>query len=46
MDITTEEVSRAHLEDVYGALKTNDLEKLSQIYSDDYALATIRPQAF
>jgi ketosteroid isomerase-like protein len=41
MDITTEEVRRAHLEDFYGALKTNDLEKLSQIYSDDYML--VRP---
>jgi ketosteroid isomerase-like protein len=41
MDITTEEVSRAHLEDFYGALKTNNLEKLSQIYSDDYML--VRP---
>ncbi len=41
MDITTEEVSRTHHEGFYGALKTNDLEKLSQIYSDDYML--VRP---
>jgi len=41
MDLTTEEVSRAHFEDFYGALRKNDLEKLSQIYSDDYML--VRP---
>jgi len=41
MDLTTEEVSRAHREDFYGALRKNDLEKLSQIYSDDYML--VRP---
>jgi ketosteroid isomerase-like protein len=34
-------VSRVHREDFYGALKRNDLEKLSQIYSDDYML--VRP---
>src|SRR5277367_1004779 len=39
--MTTEEVSRAHHEDFYGALRKNDLEKLSQIYSDDYML--VRP---
>lgn len=41
MQITTEEVNRAHREDFYGALRKNDLEKLSQIYSDDYML--VRP---
>jgi len=41
MDLTTEEVRRAHREDFYGALKKNDLEKLTQIYSDDYML--VRP---
>src|SRR5271155_5327322 len=41
MDITTEEVRRAHSGDFYGALRKNDLEKLSQIYSDDYML--VRP---
>jgi ketosteroid isomerase-like protein len=41
MDITTEEVRRTHREDFYGALKANDLEKLSRIYSDDYML--VRP---
>ena len=41
MDITTEEVSSAHRDDFYGALRKNDLEKLSQIYSDDYML--VRP---
>jgi ketosteroid isomerase-like protein len=40
-DMTTEEVSRAHREDFYGALKRNDFEKLSEIYSDDYML--VRP---
>jgi ketosteroid isomerase-like protein len=41
MDITTQEVSAAHYDDFYGALRRNDLEKLSQIYSDDYML--VRP---
>jgi ketosteroid isomerase-like protein len=41
MDLTTEEVSRVHREDFYRALRSNDLEKLSQIYSDDYML--VRP---
>jgi ketosteroid isomerase-like protein len=41
MDITAEEVDRAHREDFYGALGANDLEKLSRIYSDDYIL--VRP---
>jgi ketosteroid isomerase-like protein len=41
MEITTEEVSFAHREDFYGALRKNDLEKLSRIYSDDYML--VRP---
>ncbi len=39
--MTTEEVSRVHREEFYGALKANDLEKLSRIYSDDYML--VRP---
>jgi ketosteroid isomerase-like protein len=39
--MTAEEVSRAHREDFYGALRNNDLEKLSQTYSDDYML--VRP---
>jgi ketosteroid isomerase-like protein len=39
--MTPEEVSRAHREDFYGALRKNDLEKLSKIYSDDYML--VRP---
>src|SRR3984957_18686635 len=41
MDLTTEEVRRAHRDDFYAALRKNDLEKLSQIYSDDYVL--VRP---
>src|SRR5579863_6798440 len=41
MDITTQEVSSAHRDDFYGALRKNDLEKLSKIYSDDYML--VRP---
>jgi ketosteroid isomerase-like protein len=41
MEMTTEEVSRAHHEDFYGALERNDFEKLSQFYSDDYML--VRP---
>jgi predicted SnoaL-like aldol condensation-catalyzing enzyme/ketosteroid isomerase-like protein len=40
-DLTSEEVSRTHREGFYGALRKNDLEKLSQIYSDDYML--VRP---
>jgi ketosteroid isomerase-like protein len=39
--MTTEEVSRTHREDFYGALTNNDLAKLSEIYSDDYML--VRP---
>jgi ketosteroid isomerase-like protein len=39
--MTPEEVRHAHREDFYGALRQNDLEKLSQIYSDDYML--VRP---
>ena len=39
--LTAEEVSRTHREGFYGALRQNDLEKLSQIYSDDYML--VRP---
>ncbi len=39
--MTTEEVSRTHREGFYGALKANDWEKLSRIYSDDYML--VRP---
>ena len=39
--MTEQEVSRAHHEDFYGALKANDLEKLSRVYSDDYML--VRP---
>jgi ketosteroid isomerase-like protein len=41
MDITTQEVSSAHHDDFYGALRKNDWEKLSQIYSNDYML--VRP---
>jgi ketosteroid isomerase-like protein len=41
MHITAEEVNRTHHEDFYGALTANDLEKLSQVYSDDYIL--VRP---
>ena len=41
MDITAQEVASTHRDDFYGALKQNDLEKLSQIYSDDYML--VRP---
>lgn len=40
-NMTTEEVSRAHRQDFYGALRKNDLEKLAQLYSDDYML--VRP---
>jgi len=39
--MTPEDVSRVHREDFYGALRKNDLDKLSQIYSDDYTL--VRP---
>jgi ketosteroid isomerase-like protein len=39
--MTEEDVSRAHRQEFYGALRSNDLEKLSQIYSDDYML--VRP---
>jgi ketosteroid isomerase-like protein len=39
--VTAEEVIRVHREDFYGALKANDFEKLSEIYSDDYML--VRP---
>jgi len=39
--MTPEEVSRVQREDFYGALRKNDLEELSQIYSDDYML--VRP---
>jgi len=39
--MTKEEVRRVHHEDFYGALRGNDLEKLSRIYSDDYIL--VRP---
>ena len=41
MDITAEEVRRTHREDFYGALGKNHLEKLSEIYSEDYML--VRP---
>jgi ketosteroid isomerase-like protein len=41
MDLTTEEVSRTHREGFYGALRQNDLEALSKLYSDDYML--VRP---
>jgi ketosteroid isomerase-like protein len=41
MDITADDVMRTHCEDFYGALRKNDLEKLSRIYSDDYML--VRP---
>jgi ketosteroid isomerase-like protein len=41
MEMTIAEVRHAHREDFYGALKKNDLEKLSQIYADDYML--VRP---
>jgi ketosteroid isomerase-like protein len=41
MEMTKEEVSRVHRKDFYGALKKNDFEKLTQIYSDDYML--VRP---
>ena len=44
--MTPEEVSRAHREDFYGALRKNDLEKLSQVYSDDYMLVRSDGSAF
>src|ERR1700722_4697758 len=44
--MTTEEVSRVHREDFYGALRANDLEKLSRIYSDDYMLGRPDGSAF
>lgn len=46
MDLTTEEVRRAHREDFYGALRKNDFEKLAQIYSDDYMLVRSDGSAF
>jgi ketosteroid isomerase-like protein len=46
MDITTREVTRAHREDFYGALRNNDLAKLSQIYSEDYMLVRSDGTAF
>ena len=46
MDITTGEVSRAHREDFYAALRKNDLARLSQIYSDDYILVRSDGTAF
>jgi ketosteroid isomerase-like protein len=39
--MTQEEVSRTHREEFNGALKNNDLAKLSEIYADDYML--VRP---
>jgi ketosteroid isomerase-like protein len=44
--MTPEEVSRVHREDFYGALRKGDLEKLSQIYSDDYMLVRSDGSAF
>jgi ketosteroid isomerase-like protein len=41
MNITTEEVTRTHSEEFYGALRNNNFEKLSKIYSDEYML--VRP---
>ena len=41
MDITTQEVHSTHHDDFYGALRNNDLDKLSRIYADDYML--VRP---
>jgi ketosteroid isomerase-like protein len=46
VEITTEEVSRTHREDFYGALRKNNLEKLSRIYSDDYMLVKPDGSAF
>ncbi len=39
--MTVAEVRHAHREEFYGALRNNDLAKLSLIYSDDYML--VRP---
>jgi ketosteroid isomerase-like protein len=41
MDISAEEVSRTHREGFYGALRQNDLDELSKLYSGDYML--VRP---
>jgi ketosteroid isomerase-like protein len=41
LDLTIEEVSRVHREEFYGALLKSDLEKLSEVYADDYML--VRP---
>lgn len=41
MDLTKEEVSRVHREEFYAALKNSDLEKLAEVYADDYML--VRP---
>jgi ketosteroid isomerase-like protein len=41
LDLTKEEVSRVHREKFYGALKNSDLEKLAEVYADDYML--VRP---
>jgi ketosteroid isomerase-like protein len=46
MDMTTEEVSRTHREGFYRALRQNDLETLSRIYSDDYMLVRLDGSAF
>jgi ketosteroid isomerase-like protein len=46
MEITTEDVRRTHREDFYGALRNNDWEKLSQVYSDDYILMRSDGTAF
>jgi ketosteroid isomerase-like protein len=41
LDLTKEEVSRVHREKFYAALKNSDLEKLAEVYADDYML--VRP---
>src|ERR1700678_3860171 len=41
IQMTIDEVARAHREDFNGALIENDLAKLAQIYGDDYVL--VRP---
>jgi ketosteroid isomerase-like protein len=41
LDLTKEEVSRVHREKFYAALKNNDLDKLAEVYADDYML--VRP---
>jgi len=41
LDLTKEEVSRVHREEFYAALKNSDLEKLAEVYADDYML--VRP---